>query len=281
MRPNKEKIYNYLSSCQERFGGYTGKNLDEIAKLCGFDIRTVKRNVEKWAKTDLRFTDLKYIGKHSICITLEDIAILNHLLSENIIYPKQDLIKKINDDRIIRGYVPVPPPTLYHLIENLTKTLTSNAPKELHWLISQGIKVSENYNLVDARTTLSETFIFSNLKTFGGIDIDGIALRLNETQKWFHETYQNIDPFKWFIRIRHRSKILRNHLSRIKADESLSNQARLLFEEQVNFIVQLKDILINELIHREGRIQSDINANRQKTENKIREEWIDKYCNLS
>jgi hypothetical protein len=32
---------------------------------------------------------------------------------------------------------------------------------------------------------------------------------------------------------------------------------------------------------KEGRIQSDINANRQKTENRIREEWIDKYCEIA
>jgi hypothetical protein len=163
-------------------------------------------------------------------------------------------------------------------LDNLTKALTDGAPKELHWLVSEGIKVSNNYNLVDARITLSKTFLYTNLKTFGGIDIDSITLRLQDAQKWFHETYSDIDPFKWFIRIRHRSKIIRNHLSRIKADESLSDQARLIFEEQVNFIVQLKDILMDELIHREGRIQSNINANRQKTENTIREEWIEKYC---
>jgi hypothetical protein len=281
MRPNKEIIYYSLLVCQQRFGGYTGKDFADIGRNLGFDNKTIRRNVEKWTKTDSRFAELKYIGQHSISITLEDIARLNQNLKENINCTKQDLINEINDARLKRGDVPVPPPTLYHLIENLTKALIDGAPKELHWLVSQGIKVSGNYNLVDARTTLSKTFLYTNLKTFGGIDIDNIALRLQDTQKWFHETYQNIDPFKWFFRIRYRSKIIRNHLSKINADESLSDQARLIFEEQVNFIVQLKDILIDELIHREGRIQRDINANRQKTENRIRKEWIEKYCEIA
>jgi hypothetical protein len=73
-----------------------------------------------------------------------------------------------------------------------------------------------------------------------------------------------------FPRIRSRSKVIRNHLSRIKADESLSDQALLIFEAQVDFIVRLKDILIDELIHRMGWIQRSKDGNRQKIENRIR-----------
>ncbi len=43
--------------------------------------------------------------------------------------------------------------------------------------------------------------------------------------------------------------MIRNHLSKIHADESRPNQARLVFEAQADFIVRLKDILIDELIH--------------------------------
>ena len=82
MRPNKEKIYGYLFAHQQRFGGYTGRDLDEIAGKMGFNRRTVKRNVEKWSKTDPRFAELKYIGQRSIPITLEDIAIVNQHLKE-------------------------------------------------------------------------------------------------------------------------------------------------------------------------------------------------------
>lgn len=61
-------------------------------------------------------------------------------------------------------------------------------------------------------------------------------------------------------------KVIRNHLSRIKADKSRSDQARLVCEAQVDFIVRLKDILIDELIHREGWIPRSITVTRQKTE---------------
>ncbi len=85
------------------------------------------------------------------------------------------------------------------------------------------------------------------------------------------------DTLKWFFRIRPRSRVIRNHLSKINADESLSNQARLIFEAQADFIVHINDILIDELIHRDGWIQYSADANRQKIENSIRTEWINKY----
>ncbi len=77
MRQIKEEIYSRLYAKQQQFGGYTGKDLNEIAILFEFDRRTLKRNLEKWSKTDPRFAELKYIDKGSIPINLEDIVILN------------------------------------------------------------------------------------------------------------------------------------------------------------------------------------------------------------
>ena len=280
MRPNKNKIYNHLITCQQRFGGYMGKDLDDIARKLGFDRRTIKRNVEKWSNTDPSFAELEYIGKHSIIITLEDIAIINQRLKEKITSKKQDIILEINDTRVKHGYAAIPQSTLYRIINNLMAALTNGAPQELHWLAIQGIEVSDTYNLANVRASLSDVFTYSDLKTFGGIDIDSLASRLLEAQKWFQQTYPGADPFEWFPRIRLRSKVIRNHLSRIKADESLSDQALLIFEAQVDFIVRLKDILIDELIHKMGWIQRSKDGNRQKIENRIRTHWIDKYYDV-
>jgi hypothetical protein len=237
----------------------------------------VKRNVAKWSKTDPLFEELKYIGRHSIPLTLEDILILNQRLSENITSRKQDIILEVNNNRIRRGEVPIPQSTFYLTINNMAETLTNSAPQELRWLVTQGVEASDTYNLVDARTALSNIFVYTGLKTFGGIDIGGIALRLQKAQEYFHQTYPNVDPFEYFSRVRSRSKVIKSHLSRIKADESLPDQARLVFEAQVDFVVCLKDILIDELIHREGWIQRSVNVNRQKIENCIRLEWINRY----
>jgi len=277
MNLKKEIIYNYLSACNKRVGGYTGKDIDKISKILQLNRRTVKRNVENWSKTDPRFSELKYVGQHLTTVTLEDIAVLNQLLSENITIKRQEIMREINEKRIKRGDFPISQSTIYNIINNIVQTLTHGAPQEHHWLVTQGIEISDLYNLSDARTTLSDVFVYTGLKIFGGIDIDGIALRLQDAQKRFQEAYPSTDPFKWFFRIRPRSKVIRNHLSKIHADESLPNQARLIFEAQADFIVRLNDILIDELIHREGWIQYSIDVNRQKIENSIRTEWINNY----
>ncbi len=280
MKQIKKKIYNHLYACQQQFGGYTGKDIEKIARYLGFYRKTVKRYVEKWSKTDPLFAELKYIGKRSISLTLEDIAILNQLLSENITCTKQIIVRDINDKRIKRGDVPIPQSTLFRIINNLSETLTHGAPQELHWFVTQEIEVSDTYNLADAHATLSNIFTYTDLKTFCGIDIDRIAVRLQEAETYFQRTYLNIEPLKYFPNIRLRSKVIRNHLSRIKADKSLSSHARLIFEIQADFIVRLKDIFISELIHRTGWTERYMNDSRQKIENRIRTQWINEYYGM-
>ncbi len=121
-------------------------------------------------QTDPLFAELKYIGKSSISLTIEDITLLNQRLKENITCTRQALIKELNDKRIKRGDIPINQPTLFRIIDNWIEALTHNAPQELHWLVLQGIEVSDAYNLSDARATLSNIFTYSDLKTFCGID---------------------------------------------------------------------------------------------------------------
>jgi hypothetical protein len=86
MKQEKKKIYNHLLEYQQGFGGYTGKDLDETARIFGLNKRTLKRNVEKWSKNDPLFSKLKYIGQRSIPITLDEAqfhfpVILRHRLT--------------------------------------------------------------------------------------------------------------------------------------------------------------------------------------------------------
>jgi hypothetical protein len=46
MKQEKKKIYNHLLEYQQGFGGYTGKDLDETARIFGLNKRTLKRNGE-------------------------------------------------------------------------------------------------------------------------------------------------------------------------------------------------------------------------------------------
>jgi hypothetical protein len=110
-----------------------------------------------------------------------------------------DILRELNDNRQEQGKEPIPQSTFYRFVNSRKESLT--AQQELQWLILYGINVADTYNLANARASLSTVFSYTDLKTFGGIDIDGIALRLQEAEKWFQQAYPGADPFEWFPRI--------------------------------------------------------------------------------
>ncbi|MFZ2071033.1 MAG: hypothetical protein WAV32_05465 [Halobacteriota archaeon] len=252
----------------------------KLAKSIPVSPRALRKRINYWTATDPAFKQLRYFGKQIIPLTIDDFILINQRLKEKPLGRMSDILQEITDNRQKQGKNPIPQSTFYRFINSQKESLTGNAPRELQWLVLFGINVVDTYNLADARASLSTVFTYTDLKTFGGIDIDGIALRLHDAQKWFQQAYPGVEPFEWFPRIRPRSKVIRNHLSRIKANESLSDQALLVFEAQVDFIVRLRDILIDELIHRMGWVQRDIDGNRQRIENRIRTQWVDRYYNI-
>jgi hypothetical protein len=266
--------------CQIERGGYSGNDIAKLAKNIPVSPQALRKRINYWTSNDQAFNQLTYRGQRTISITLDDFILINQKLKEKPLGRMLDILREINDNRQEQGKEPIPQSTFYRLVNSQKESLTRDAPRELHWLILFGINVVDTYNLANARASLSTVFTYSDLKTFGGIDIDSIASRLQEAQKWFKQAYPGVSPFEWFTRIRSRSKVIRNHLSRIKVDESLSDQALLIFEAQVDFIVRLKDILIDELIHRMGWTQRSKDDNRQKIENRIRTQWIDKYYDV-
>jgi hypothetical protein len=280
MRISKTKVLDFLMKCQIERGGYTGNDIAKLAKNIPVSPQALRKRINYWASTDPAFNQLTYPGQRTISITLDDFILIVQRLKEKPLGWMSGILLDINDNRQKQGKNPIPQSTFYRFINSQKESLTGGTPRELQWLILFGINVVDTYNLANARASLSTVFTYTDLKTFGGIDIDNIASWLLKAQKWFQQTYTGVNPFEWFPNIRSRSKVIRNHLSRIKADESLSDQALLIFEAQVDFIVRLKDILIDELIHRMGWIQRSTEGNRQKVENRIRTQWIDKYYDV-
>lgn len=280
MRISKNHVLDFLIRCQIEKGGYKGSDVAKPAKSIPVSPIALRKRINYWTSTDPAFKQLRYLGKHIIPLTIDDFILITQRLKEKPLGRISDILQEINDNRQKQRKNSIPQSTFYRFINNQKESLTGDVPRELQWLVLYGIKVVDTCNLANARASLSTVFTYTDLKTFGGIDIDAIASRLHGAQKWFQQTYPGVDLFEWFPRIRPRSKVIRNHLSRIKAGESLSDQALLIFEAQVDFIVRLKDILIDELIHRMGRIQQAMDGNRQRIENRIRAQWINKYCDI-
>ena len=78
-----------------------------------------------------------------------------------------------------------------------------------------------------------------------------------------------IRGFSWW------GRISEAFLSSIPPKQQKDVQARLIFEIQTAFMVACTDLLIDELIHRRGRIQQSLNASRQKVENDFRSDSLE------
>lgn len=272
---NKNTVYEYLKKCQEKAGGYTGNDIVKLAKELKVNRRTLSRNIRKWCETDMHFSSIRYLGKRYLPLTLPETIEIESSIRTNPLMVRKYLLERINANRVRNGAVPLPHSSFYMVADKHLKDISKGDNNQYIWLIAQGITPSKGYSLEEARKSLKTIFTFHGLKGYGGVDIKNTTTRLQQAKEWFNENYSGADPFDFYGRIKNRVKSIQRHLTSIKADVSLPIQVRLIFEIQVAFIVNCQDFLIEQIIHRRGRIQQSMNKVRQKTENQLRESRID------
>lgn len=116
-------------------------------------------------------------------------------------------------------------------------------------------------------------FNFSDLKTYGGADIQAIYKRWIAAKAYF--SVYGVNPISFYPEILLRERQLKSLLTSIPSDRHEDVQARLVFEIQATFLVECLDLLLDEIIHKRGRIQQSLNASRQKVENDLRKSALD------
>jgi hypothetical protein len=272
---NKSIVYTYLKKCEENTGGYTGTDIVKLAQQLNVDRTTLSRNIEKWSETDARFSDIKYLGKRYIPLPMNEILEIERNLKDNPLIVKKYLLDGINANRVHNAMLPLPKTPFYDFIDKYVESILNGDNIQCIWLKTQGVTHSKKYSLEEAKKSLNTVFNFDGLKGYGGVDIENIANRLQQAKEWFDEYYCGADPFDFYEKIKGRIKLLQRHLSSIKADDSTPIQVRLIFELQVAFIMNCQDFLIEQIIHRRGRIHQSMDKVRQKTENQFRGNRID------
>ncbi len=65
----KEIIYSQLNEAQEKYGGYTGKDISAISRKINRPPKTVRRQIENSRDEDASFSHFTYIGKPSVIPT--------------------------------------------------------------------------------------------------------------------------------------------------------------------------------------------------------------------
>ncbi|MCG7850122.1 MAG: hypothetical protein MIO93_13240, partial [ANME-2 cluster archaeon] len=254
-------------------GGYTGNDLTEFSKQLGVTARGLRKRISNWINNDKEFKQLIYLGKEKPSITLSEFLEIEHKIVKNPIQVKKGIYDEIQTKRDLKNLAPLSKSTYYRKVE---QTLLSQYSSEIEyrWLESQTITIPSDYSVEKNRDALSTLFTFSDLKTYGGADLNAICERLTKSKEWF--SMYEVKAMRFYPQILTRNRFLKNILTSIHPNQKIGAQIRLFFELQAAYIIECMDLFIDEIIHEQGRMRQSDNASRQKTENQFRKEALEK-----
>ena len=267
MKIQRDYVLAHLRKLEEQYGGYFGTDIFNLAEELGVTWHGLRKKLNEWFKIDPDFSSFHYLGRHRPSITPNEFIEIENRVAANPLEVKSHIYSDINKERADSNEKPLTKPTFYRAVERI------HIDKRYPWFSYKKIELPLTYSVVDARDSLSTIFSYLDLKTYGGADIQAIYERWIIAKDWF--SVYGIEPILFYLEILQRERQQRSLLTSIQPDQQEDIQARLAFEIQVVFMVECLDLLLEEIIHRRGRIQQSMNASRQKVENKLRKEALD------
>jgi hypothetical protein len=270
---SREQVLSFLQIKQESYGGYTGTDIAELANFLNVTPRGLNRRLACWIQNDKEFSSFIYLGKERPSITLLEFLEIEQKFIENPIQVKKGPLDDIQTKRDLENLPPLSKSTYYRKVD---QTLLSQFSYEIEyrWFESQEITIPSDYSVEKNRDALSTLFTFSDMVTYGGADLNAIYERLTSTKEWF--SMYNVKAMRFYPQILTRNRFLKNILTSIHPNQKIGAQMRLCFELQAAYVIECMDLFIDEIIHEQGRMRQSDNASRQKTENKLRKEALEK-----
>jgi len=266
MKANRDIVLAYLRELEEKNGGFYGTDLKILAIQFEMTHYDLKRMLKKWLKEDPAFLGLHYLGKHEPSVKPNESIGIENRITSNPLEMKSHIFSDINKEREALRKEPIPKSTFYRAAKQRFVT-------QYPWFERKFIELPLTYSVSDARDSLSKVFNFSDLKTYGGADIQAIYNRWIAAKEYF--SVYGVNPICFYPEILLRERQLKSLLTSIPSDRHEDVQARLVFEIQATFLVECLDLLLDEIIHKRGRIQQSLNASRQKVENDLRKRALD------
>ena len=268
----RDYVLKYLQDKQKTEGGYTGNDLTVFAEQLGVTARGLRKRISNWINNDKDFKQLIYLGKEKPSITLSEFLEIEYKFVENPIQVKKGIYDEIQTKRDLENLKPLSKSTYYRKVD---QTLLSqySYEKEYRWFESHKITIPSDYSIEKNRDALSTLFTFSDLKTYGGADLNAICERLTKRKEWF--SIYDVKAMRFYPHILTRNRFLKNILTSIHPNQKIVAQIRLFFELQAAYVIECMDLFIDEIIHEQGRMRQSDNASRQKTENQFRKEALE------
>jgi len=263
---SRERVLIFLREKQESEGGYSGNDLSNLAESLMVTPFGLRRRLSFWIRTDKEFSQFVYLGKEKPPITLFEFFKIDRELRENPIKVKKGIYGDIQEERKSRHQKSLAESTFYRHIKQ--EVLSIYCSETHNWFKAKEIPFPEDYSLEKNRESLQTIFTFSDLKIYGGANIGAILEKLIKAKEAF--SIYKVEANRFYPEILSRKKFLQKLLGSIPPNQQSEAQAKLIFELQAAFIIDCKDLLIGELIHKLGRSKQSDNASRQKVENQLR-----------
>ncbi len=267
MKIDRDFVLTHLRKLKEQYGGYFGTDISNLAHELKITLFGLRKILGKWLKEDPAFASLHYLGKHKPTINRNEIKEIKKRRDQKPLEIKKHILDDLNKERNRAGIPGIAKRTFYRAAKK------TDVESSFPWFARKNIKLPSTYSVGEARDSLSTVFIFSNLKTYGGADIRAIYDRWILARKCF--SVYEVEPIVFYPELLQRERQLRSLLSSIPPDRQEAIQARLIFEIQAAFMVECLDVLLDEIIHKRGRIQQSMNASRQKVENELRKNTLE------
>ncbi len=269
----RDYVLKFLRYKQESEGGYIGNDLTELAELLGVSPQGLRVRLSNWIKSDKEFSQFIYLGKEKPSITLAEFFEIEQQIATDPLQVKKGIYDDLQNKRELRNLETIPKSTFYRRVDQILLSLYFSEA-EYRWFESQNIALPLDYSVEKNRNALSTVFVFSDLKTYGGANLGAIYERLMKAKEWF--TMYQVDAMRFYPQILKKNCFLKNILNSIHPNQKLGAQAKLTFEIQAAFVVECMDLLIDEIMHKQGRMRQSDNASRQKIENRLRKEALEK-----
>ena len=69
---------DFLTRCQIEKGGYTGSDVTILAKSIPVSPQALRKRIDEWNSRDHTFKELRYLGKQTIPLTIDDFVLVTY-----------------------------------------------------------------------------------------------------------------------------------------------------------------------------------------------------------
>ncbi len=169
MKIDRDYVLAYLRKLEEQNGGYFGTDLLNLAGELSVTLFGLKKVLGKWLKEDSAFASLHYLGMHKPTITLNEFTEIENRRAKNPLEIKKQILDDLNKERDSTGKPGIKERIFYYAVEQ------TDIESSFAWFVRKRIKVPSAYSVSEARDSLSTLFTYSDLKAYGGADIQAIS----------------------------------------------------------------------------------------------------------